>query len=1143
MPRIFDNIETTLLPALSETMNVSERADFCVGYFNLRGWKNLDKNIEQWAGGPGHCCRLLVGMQPHPLEDCRLLFGAATDKDALDNATALRLKKKIAADFRLQLTIGTPANEDESGLRRLARQIRAQKVVVKLHLRFPLHAKLYLLFRPDPVNPATAFLGSSNLTMAGLARQGELNVDVQDHDACAKLAKWFEDRWHDKFCLDISKELVEIIEESWAREEPVPPHHIYLKMAYHLCQEARAGLNEFSLPADLNAKLFDFQVAAVKIAARYLNKRPGVVIGDVVGLGKTLMATALVKVFEEQGMDALIISPKNLVPMWEEYRLEYKIPAKVVSITRVNRELADLRRFRLVVIDESHNLRNREGKRWRIIQEYLAKNESKVILLSATPYNKNYLDLSSQLRLFLEEDETLGVRPERYLREIGGVEFERKHQCKPNTLAAFEKSEYADDWRELLKSFLVRRTRGFIKNNYALTDCVCGGSVKGAVAACLKCGRAVPTNARKYLLYANGQKSFFPDRIPGKVLFELDEKNPHDPYARLFGEPVVAVVNSLDLPRYGLGNYLAAAKDSNPTAAEQKDLDNLSRAGKRLMGFCRTNLFKRLESDGHSFLLSIERHVLRNFVFLYAIENGLDLPIGTQDAGLLDPQTNDADDHLTLHNETEDESLPEEPMPQSLLSEADFRKKAEAIFNLYRGQGARRFKWLRSSLFVKQLSADLLADAQKLLHILADYGNWQPEHDAKLNALETLLRKTHAKDKVLVFSQFADTVRYLAEQLQARGMKAVAGVTGDDENPTRFAQRFSPVSNNKRDKIASADELRVLIATDVLSEGQNLQDAHIVVNFDLPWALIRLVQRAGRVDRIGQTADKIHCFSFLPADGVERHIRLRSRIRQRLQENAEVVGADEAFFEDDPTGLALWDLYNEKAGSLDGDDDAEVDLASHAYQIWKNAVDRNPELGKIIPALPNVVYSAKDHAATLAAPHGALLYVETPEGNDALVWMDETGELVSESQLTVLKAAECAPETPAAPRAENHHELVAQGVRWIAQQEKTVGGQLGRPSGARSRTYDRLKAYAEQVKGTVFDTEDLHKTIDEIYRFPLRPVATDTLNRQMRTGISNENLATLAITLRNENRLCQTREDGEKGEPRIICSLGLVKRS
>src|SRR6185312_11975166 len=283
MPRIFDNIEQSLLPALRETLELTERSDYCVGYFNLRGWRQVDKLVEKWEGGKGHCCRLLVGMQQMPQEQLRSVMSLLRGEEEIDNATALVLKKKLAQDFRDQLTFGIPTNEDEVGLQRLAKQITSNKLIVKLFLRHPLHAKLYLHFRQDPINPTIGFLGSSNLTLAGLAKHGELNIDVLDHDACDKLAKWFEDRWNDRFCIDISKELVEIINSSWARPEPIPPYHIYVKMAYHLAQEARAGLSEFRIPADFGDTLFEFQKAAVKIAAHHLNKRGGVVIGDVVG--------------------------------------------------------------------------------------------------------------------------------------------------------------------------------------------------------------------------------------------------------------------------------------------------------------------------------------------------------------------------------------------------------------------------------------------------------------------------------------------------------------------------------------------------------------------------------------------------------------------------------------------------------------------------------------------------------------------------------------------------------------------------------------------------------------------------------------------------------------------------------------------
>jgi len=259
MPRIFDNIEERLLPALQTIAGISHRGDFCVGYFNLRGWRQLDKQVEQWSGGTANCCRLLIGMQKLPEEQVEEAYRILSSDAPLDNQLALRLKRAVAQKFRDQLTVGVPTDADEAGLRRLARQIKAGKVVVKLHLKHTLHAKLYLLFREDPVSPAVGFVGSSNLTMAGLSHQGELNVDVTDGDACLKLARWFNARWEDRWCLDISQEIVDIIDQSWAREEPIPPHHIYVKMAYHLSEEARDGIREHHLPHDLRNRLFEFQ--------------------------------------------------------------------------------------------------------------------------------------------------------------------------------------------------------------------------------------------------------------------------------------------------------------------------------------------------------------------------------------------------------------------------------------------------------------------------------------------------------------------------------------------------------------------------------------------------------------------------------------------------------------------------------------------------------------------------------------------------------------------------------------------------------------------------------------------------------------------------------------------------------------------
>ncbi len=423
--------------------------------------------------------------------------------------------------------------------------------------------------------------------------------------------------------------------------------------------------------------------------------------------------------------------------------------------------------------------------------------------------------------------------------------------------------------------------------------------------------------------------------------------------------------------------------------------------------------------------------------------------------------------------------------------------------------------------------------------MLAHCGTWDPEQDAKLAALHRLLATTHPDDKVLVFTQFADTVRYLTDQLQARGVQALAGVTGDAPDVTDLAWRFSPDSNDKKSLAQLQGELRVLVATDVLSEGQNLQDCAVIVNYDLPWAIIRLIQRAGRVDRIGQRAERILCYSFLPAEGVERIINLRSRVRRRLKENAEVVGADEAFFEDDGDNGPLLDLYSEKAGILDGEADTEVDLASYAYQIWKNAIDADPTLEKTVAQMPNVVYATRSHVGTSTAPRGVLLYMRTADDNDALAWVDEQGQSVTQSQLAILRAAECAPDTRAHSRNGRHHELVRLGAEHIIEEEKVVGGQLGRPSGARFRTYERLKRHADAYKGTLFDTQELNRAIEDVYRYPLRQSAAETLNRQIKSGVDDARLAEIVIGLRADDRLSVVDEAEQAREPQIICSMGL----
>ena len=1122
MARIYDNIETKFTQGLQDiitNMGV-KRVDFCVGYFNLRGWQLVVNQIDQIPGDYVYegnrqefrCCRLLIGMHQPDQELVRRLYSKEQPTDA---AYAQQCKLEIAREFKKQLLLGLPTKQDEWTLRRLSAQLKEDKVCVKLYVAEPLHAKLYLAHRPDDnFNPIQVIMGSSNLTYAGLTKQGELNAEFGDSDSAQKLSAWFDDRWNDRFCIDITKELIDAIDNSWAGEEIIPPYYIYLKTAYHLSADARSGIKEFTLPPEFQNDLFDFQQTAVKIAARHLNseKRGGAMIGDVVGLGKTITACAIAKIYEMTfASSTLIICPANLQDMWDKYRRRYDLKADIMSMAKPI-DVDNARYYRLIIVDESHNLRNENGVRYRNIKALIERQDSKVLLLTATPYNKDFSDLANQLKLFISEDDDLGIRPEEYIRSLGGDRaFLQKHsEVFIRSIKAFERSDKLDDWQELMKLFLVRRTRTFIKENYAKTDEVTG---------------------RKYLEFRDGRKNGFPDRKPKAIKFST---KPGDQYSRLYSEDMISMMEELRLPRYGLSQYEDTGKTATASATEKHLLENLSRAGQRMMGFCKSTFFKRIDSSGFSYLLTLYRHILRNAVFIYAIENKLPLPIGDENS-LPEEWIEDEDinDIFNSGEDAENEGNTDQiDIPTDMKIYMD---KARQYYELLSQKN--NVAWIESTYFKRTLKSHLKQDCELIIKMILLCDKWNPQTDQKLNELETLLNKTHKDEKVLVFTQYSDTAHYIYRQLRKRGFTHIDKATGGSKNPTAIVERFSPLSN-KAD-VSAANELRVLIATDVLSEGQNLQDAHVIVNYDLPWAIIRLIQRAGRVDRIGQDAEEIYCYSFFPAEGVEKIIGLRARLNARINENANIVGSDEIFFEGNEQNLR--DMYNEKSGSLDDDeDDNDVDLASQAYQIWKNATDANPKLKHIIPALSDVIYSTKRAASPIE--DGVITYVKTHNDYDVLSWYNSKGEIISQSQKKILQAMACTADTKVEEPLDNHFDLVKSAVENIKQESTSVSGILGNRFSTRYRIIDLLEHYYKQPPTLFFDNEKkqlLKLAIDDIYNYQLLESTKFILGRMLRTS-TNDDTVESVLEMHKNGTLCRIDEDRNKHkDPTIICSMGL----
>lgn len=1119
MARIYDNISKSFTQGLKDIIsNLGvNRVDFCVGYFNLRGWNLVANEIDKLQGDIVYendtpvqrTCRLLIGMhQPNEELLAELYSG---DDFVRDSDYVLRCKAQIAEDFKKQLLIGLPTRQDEETLRHLSQQLKDHKVCVKLYLKEPLHAKLYLAHRPgDHYNPILSIMGSSNLTYFGLTREGELNAEFADSDSAEKLYCWFEDRWNDRFCLDITDVLIDALDSSWASTKEITPYYIYLKTAYHLSQDAREGVSGYELPLEFKGKLFDFQETAVKMIAKKLSdeKKGGAMIGDVVGLGKTITACAIAKIYEvSYAARTLIICPANLVDMWESYIKTYDLKADVQSVAQ-HINIEDSRYYKLIIVDESHNLRNADGKRYRSIKALIDHLGSKVLLLTATPYNKNFIDISNQLKLFISEDQDLGIRPEEYIQSLGGeMEFQLEYgDISPRTIKAFEKSASVEDWNELMKLFLVRRTRTFIKENYAKTD---------------------DESGRKYLLLNNGSRSYFPTRIPKAIKYLT---TPGDQYSKMYSEEIIDIMEELKLPRYGLSKYVNEPAVRAASSKELQILENLSRAGQQMMGFCKSTFFKRMDSCGYSYLLTIYRHILRNVVFLYAIENELPFPIGDENT-FRDDYLEDSDGNTDIITTAENEVLDGLSLPTNI--EYYKRKAAEYYSSI---EGKKNIDWINSRFFKSSLQEDILSDCKNLLLILEKCGVWNPLEDQKLNELEILINNTHVDDKVIIFTQYSDTANYIHTQLMNRGVKSIGCVTGASKNPTALAAMFSPVSNGVN--IDVDNELRVLIATDVLSEGQNLQDSHVIINFDLPWAIIRLIQRAGRVDRIGQKSETIFCYSFFPADGVETLINLRGRLNQRINENANVVGSDEVFFEGNEQNLR--DMFNEKSGSLDDTEDMDVDLSSKAYQIWKDATDANPSLKKIIPNLSNVIYSTKK-----SAYNGVITYAKTNGDFDVLTWTDCDGNIVSQSQGRILQAMSCSIDESACEPWNNHFDLVGKAVKILSSERKSLGGVLGNKASVKYRIVATLEKYLADIasSGLLVSQEHIMQVklaINDIYNYPIFDNSKYLLNQMLKTSQPSE-IAEAVLEMRKNGNLCKIIDGVSplRKQASVICSMGL----
>ena len=1103
---IIDNRDERLVDAIHRILPGSEAARFAVGYFFLSGLEavaDVLANVQE--------LHLLIGNTSSRETIEQIAEGYRRLEQASGPIEEEAYQRRIDRQQRTQETATTvgagvaamdQTDQAEALVGTLVRLIREGRLKVRVYTRGRLHAKAYI-FDYGPVydhagnqlprqERGIAIVGSSNFTLSGVTHNTELNVLVHGNDNHAMLTEWFQRLWEE--AEDFDRHLMDELRRSWPLAQ-VTPYEIYLKTLYELVRD-RLGdesATEFLWQSEITAALTDFQRNAVRRAVQMIRQYNGCFVADVVGLGKSYIGAAIVKHFERtEHARSLIICPAPLVEMWEHYNEAYQLNARVLSVGFLREGengsniLLDDWRYRdrdFVLVDESHNFSGTNTQRHRMLQAYLQTGDRRCVLLTATPRTKTAKDVYQQIRLFHRGDVTLlPIDP-------------------PNLKQYFQMVERGErDLPPLLANILIRRTRNEILRWYGF-DAETHERVDPDSFGPYRRGE------RRAYVEVAGRPQFFPQRRLTTIDYSI-EATYQGLYGQLrdyLGRPGVQPQpddSCLRYARYGLWNYVRREKRS------QRPYSELQRAGINLRGLMRVGLFKRFESSVEAFRATLRRMLTSHRAFVMALNQGI-VPAG-EDAG----------DILTASDRYEEQELFDALMVASGRYEID-------------------------GFHADRLRADVEHDIGILEEMLALIMSITADQDAKLQTLVNWLYRPNgnggviADSKCLVFTQYADTARYLFEHLNPDGIPQIAVIYSDAGDKASIVGRFAPRSNPEHHSRDSQPEIDLLIATDVLSEGLNLQDCDRVVNYDLHWNPVRLIQRFGRIDRIGTEHGVVYGYNFLPETELERNLGLKEKLHKRIQEIHDTIGEDAAILESNErlNEEALYAIYRD--GMVDRfEEDGEDELVdlNEAEEIIRQLKEDDPETYAGIIDLRDGIrcgFRVEGGGTAVLCRSGAYRQ---------LYLVDDQGEIITREVASILGLMRCDPRTPATPLPDAHNQRV---MAVFTRFREEVAARRAEQTHAASLTMGQRYVLRElrQLRAEARN-EDLEAQIDELER-AMRGTISDAvrqeLNAMRRAEFAGPALLDNLSRLYHRHNLREAgarRENGASNDdlPVIVCS-------
>lgn len=909
VPKIIDNERFRLLDVLKEVSGEFKDLSIATGYWDLKAMLALKDELEKFDK-----VRILIGREP---QIPRTQVGAPeADFPAHD----------IEVDLQNLLP--------EAALREIALKtkqwLQSGKLEVRVYRRAFLHAKTYI-FGNFNSQKAVGLIGSSNFTLNGLTTNTELNelesderivlFQPQTPEQQVSHLSWFESKWNDELTEPWNEKLISIVQNSPLGDLFFSPYETYIKTLHDLYQEELLDENEIANKPGKGKTMFDFQQKNINALTRRLKKYGVAMLSDSVGLGKTTTSIGVIKRYldDPEGKKRIeIICPKSIVGQWEKELTEEGVlgyqPITLQNSAEIERKqgLDAIASVSLFVIDESHNLRHSGGVRFQQLLDWIRSNpKAHVLLVTATPINNSLMDITSQILLGAAgNSEIMKVTT---INENGQTIQITFYQAVENLMKKINqdlKRENKIDFKyvrrqmtPIIRAFVVRRTRQGIQKEYG-SLVIDGKSTTFPV---------VKPNVNSYEFTSESTKKV--SKVESKTL-PLDLIYSIDPEslaraAKMFEHPIRQLekmhkVEGKNIAKDSAMFYvfqlilmlgflpyrwrLYQTKFYGKTKDQIRELGLPADESKSLLqqvgifGILRTIFLKRMESSVSALENSLNTYSKKLDFFSKGLNEGKIYSI--TDFAALESSWDDDDEEYSS-NELESRIV------------ATFDPKNFAS---------------------KELVEDVKSE-QELVRVISEQLKILKQDDSKIRSLVKILEEIETKkagSKVLIFSYFSDTVAYLQSNLAKMVPHISEAIIGfvsskNGSDSERLASRFSPISKRYELK-ADENELQFLVATDVLSEGQNLQDAGILINYDLHWNPVRMIQRNGRVNRLGTKYEEVSIHNMRPEEKLDSYLNLVQRLQGKIDMIRNTIGTDTPVLDEPENAIeygdAIRDIYD-----------------------------------------------------------------------------------------------------------------------------------------------------------------------------------------------------------------------------------------